>query len=197
MIEFDINKIQIVTLDKVKPNSWNPKHKDTAEYRKIKSSIEREGQKVPIVVREKSGSLEIIDGQQRWTAMQELGMKKICINNRGKVSDKDAMNGTLWYQLQVPLDVKQTASLVEELKAEGLETAFDFSAIQEFDTISFEQPKLDTTPKEKQFTLDITMERSKYEIITGTLEAIVEQHQLNDFSEALQVICASYGKDNR
>jgi len=192
MIEFDIKKIKIVPISKVKRNSWNPKHEDTAEYRKIKSSIEREGQKVPIVVREKNGTLEIIDGQQRWTAMKELGMKQICVNNRGKVSDVDAMNGTLWYQLQAPLNIKMTAALTKELKEEGLETAFDFSSIEEFGAITFDQPKLDTTSKEKQFVLDIVMERSKYEIIVETLEAIVAQHGLEDFSEALQVICASY-----
>lgn len=192
MIEFDIKRIKIVDIDKVKPNNWNPKHEATAEYRKIKSSIEREGQKVPIVVREKDGMLQIIDGQQRWTAMSELGEKQICINNMGKVSDIDAMNDTLWYQLQAPLNIKMTAKLVEELKAEGLETAFDFSSISEFDNISFDQPKLESPQKEKQFILDITMERSKYDLIVETLEQIVAQYGLNDFSEALQVICASY-----
>lgn len=195
MIEFDLKRIKIVALGKVKPNNWNPKHEDTSEYRKIKSSIEREGQKVPIVVREKDGSLEIIDGQQRWTALKELGEKQICVNNMGKVSNKDAMNGTLWYQLQAPLNVKATAKLVEELKAEGLETAFDFSKIEEFDAISFEKPNMEKPTKEKQYVLDITMERSKYEIIVETLEAIVQQHDLEDFSEAIQIVCATYRKE--
>jgi len=186
MIEFDIKKVKNVAISKVKRNSWNPKHENTAEYPKIKASIERDGQKVPSVVREKHGALEIIDGQQRWTAMRELGMKQICVNNRGKVSDEDAMNGTLWYQVQAPMIEKEAAKLTKELKDQGLETAFDFSAIQEFDSISFDEPKLGST-----------MERSKYEIITETLQAIVEEHGLNDFSEALQVICASYQGANR
>lgn len=195
MIEFDLKRIKTVSIDKVKPNSWNPKHEATVQYRKIRNSIEKEGQKVPIVVREKDGMFEIIDGQQRWTALSELGEKEICVNNMGQVSDVDAMNGTLWYQLQVPLNIKKTATLVEELKAQGLETAFDFSSIEEFDNISFEQPDLDSTPKEKQnekFVLDITMERSKYDFIVETLEQIILKHKVADYSEAIQIICASY-----
>ena len=52
MKDFDPDNIKIVGIDEVKPNSWNPKLENTPEFQKIVESIQVNGFKSPIIVRE-------------------------------------------------------------------------------------------------------------------------------------------------
>jgi len=81
---------QKISIDKVKPNDWNYNIQNSFMFEKEKQSISEDGFVVPIVVREKDGFYEIIDGEHRWKACIELGMKEISINNLGTLSDKEA-----------------------------------------------------------------------------------------------------------
>lgn len=200
MIAFDQTKLAVVKLKDVRLNSWNPKDTNTKEYRKIKESIEREGQKVPVVVRENKG-LEIIDGCQRWTALNELGAKEIVIYNEGKVSDKDAKNQTLWYQLQVPFNRTMLAPLVLELHKLNLPSPYDDDTIKELGAIEkLELPALlkpapePTKENANVRTLSITIAKDKYEFITQAFDAFLAQEQLTegDYARALELIVADY-----
>ena len=92
MKDFDPTKILKVQIDKVEPNDYNPKEKDTPEYRNVVKSIQLNGLKQPIFVREVDGNdnFVIVDGEQRWTAANELGYKEIYIYNLGKISEEEA-----------------------------------------------------------------------------------------------------------
>lgn len=199
MISFDIKKVKIVPLEQVRPNTWNPKVKDTAQYRLIKDDIERNGQKVPAVVRENKG-LELIDGEQRWTALKELGETHIVINNIGKVSDTDAKNETLWYQLQVPMDTVLLAPLVLELKQLDIQLPLlenDIEELSHLDKLDL-GAMLKDQPKDQQTgdvrTLVLAMAKDKYDFICGALDAVIAQEGLqpNDRSRALELIVADY-----
>ena len=79
--DFDPSRILKVPIDKVEPNDYNPKKKDTPEYKKVVESLRVNGLKQPIFVREVDGNdnYVIVDGEQRWTAAKELGYKDIYI----------------------------------------------------------------------------------------------------------------------
>jgi hypothetical protein len=113
-INFDQKKLKVVTIDEVRPNSWNPKDKNTVEYEKVKTSIQQHGQIQPIVVRENKG-YEIIDGEQKWTACKELGFKEVLVYNEGKMGDKEAKELTIAFQQQVPFNDLSLAKLVNEM----------------------------------------------------------------------------------
>lgn len=200
MIAFDQTKLSIVKLKDVRLNSWNPKDLNTREYRKIVESIKREGQKSPVVVRENKG-FEIIDGCQRWSALTELGETEIIIYNEGKVSDKDAKNQTLWWQLQVPFNKTMLAPLVLELQKLDLPLPYDNDTINELGAIEkLELPALlkpapePPTENGNVRTLTLTMAKDKYTFIVEALDAFIEQEGLepNDRARALELIVADY-----
>lgn len=113
-IVFDKTKLSVVPIDKVRPNTWNPKESDTIEYQRIKLGIQQHGLRKPIVVRENDG-YEIIDGEQRWKICQELNYKKIPIYNEGELSDKEAKELTIIYEHQVPFEPINFMVLIKEL----------------------------------------------------------------------------------
>lgn len=114
-IVFDKRKLATVNIDNIRPNTWNPKLENTMEYRRIKRSLEQNGQKLPIVVRENDG-YEIIDGEQRWRALKELESRVALIYNEGKVDDQSAKELTIAYEQQVPFDDTQLAILLNEME---------------------------------------------------------------------------------
>lgn len=79
-----------VSIDDVVPNTWNPNVQSEFVFEKNKKSLEDEGQVLPIVVREKDGKYEIIDGEHRWRSAQALDWKTVFVNNRGEISDAKA-----------------------------------------------------------------------------------------------------------
>lgn len=77
------SKIQLGPIDMFVPNSWNTNEMSQEEFDKLKESINiTEGKYLrenPLKVRSSdiSEKLEIIDGEHRWKACKELGIKKI------------------------------------------------------------------------------------------------------------------------
>jgi len=105
-----------VPIDQVRPNTWNPKDKNTEEYEKVKLSIQKKGLRQPIIVRETdTNSYEIIDGEQRWTACKELAFENVLVYNEGKVSDQEARELTIFFQQQVPFNEVELLPLIKEI----------------------------------------------------------------------------------
>lgn len=112
---------KFVPIDEVKMNDWNPKVKRSEEYYKVKQSIETNGQVIPIVVRNansKDFKYEILDGEQRYTAMVDLGFDQVWIVNLGDVPDKEAKSTTIWMEQAVPFDDNLLGELLVELKGD-------------------------------------------------------------------------------
>lgn len=200
-INFDPKKIKIVSIDTVRPNAWNPKPKGGNEYGKVKKSIEKKGQRGPVVVRENDG-YEIIDGEQRWTACKELGFDKVLIYNEGEMSDKEAKELTIWWQQQVPFDHLDLSYLISEMAETfgELELPYTDSELDEmlkisnfdFDQYSTERPPDDPNPDVR--TLSLVMVKDKYNFIVQALDAVIAQEELQpgDRSRALELIVADY-----
>lgn len=200
-INFDPKKLKIVTIDEVRPNTWNPKPKGGHDYEKVKKSIEKKGLRGFIVVRENDG-YEIIDGEQRWTACKELGFKKVLVYNEGEVSDKEARELTIWWQQQVPFDHLDLSYLVAEMQDNfgELELPYTETEVDEmlkisnfdFDEYATKRPQDDPTSDVR--TLVLAMVKDKYDFICGALDAVIAQEELqpNDRSRALELIVADY-----
>ena len=132
MKDFDPDNIKIVGIDEVKPNSWNPKLGNTPEFQKIVESIQVNGFKSPIIVRETDEGYEICDGQQRWTAAKQLGFDKIYIYNLGKISEAEAKSVTLWMETQVKFNEIELAPLVAELNDLKIDIPYSEDEVQDY-----------------------------------------------------------------
>jgi hypothetical protein len=199
-LEFKKEQIKEVNIDEVRPNTWNPKDKDTEDYRKVKRGIQLKGQRLPIIVRENNG-YEIIDGEQRWTACKELGYKKVIIYNEGQLSDKDAKELTIWYQMQVPFNEIELANLVKDLSQyEDLEIPYNEEEIKEMCELSGfswedynKDKEIKEENKEELRTIIVTVTESQYEIIAKALAHVKEQNDLQMLDgKALELICGDY-----
>jgi len=198
-LEFTASKIKLVSIDKISPNSWNPKKAGTPEYQKVKKSIQLKGLRGVVVVREMGDGYEIIDGEQRYTAAKELGFKEMYVYNEGQVSDKDAKELTIWYQQQVPFDKIDEAHLVNDLVISYPDYQLPYSdnelaslkEIAEFDWSGYGQQAGGEGDKEGFRTIHIPVTEGQYEIIMNALSKVIMETECSE-ATALERICADY-----
>ena len=76
MADLETMKVELVDIDWLKPNDWNPNRQTDDEFEKLKKSIVENGFMQPCVVLEDG---TIVDGEHRWKACKELGMPKIAV----------------------------------------------------------------------------------------------------------------------
>lgn len=119
--DFDPSRIMRVSIDDVYANDYNPKKKNTPEYKKVVRSLQLNGLKQPIMVREVEGQYVIVDGEQRYTAAKELGYTELYIYNLGDIPEAEAKALTLWMEVQVPFDDVQLEPIVMELSKLDIE----------------------------------------------------------------------------
>lgn len=90
------HKYELVDPGLISPNDWNPNRQSDEMYQHELVSIKRFGFSVPIIVRlNEAGQREIVDGEHRWKAAQELGIKPIPCYNLGPVSRETAIELTV------------------------------------------------------------------------------------------------------
>jgi len=70
-------KIEMITLDKIDPNAFNPNSMPAGTFKKMLASISKFGLFFPIIVRKKGSKYEIVDGEQRYKAFKKLGFSEI------------------------------------------------------------------------------------------------------------------------
>ena len=70
-------EIEKIALNKIQPNTFNPNKMPDGTFQKLKLSITKFGIFNPILVRKKENKYEIIDGEWRWRAFQDLRMYEI------------------------------------------------------------------------------------------------------------------------
>lgn len=211
-ITLDFTKLSVVPIDEVRPNPWNPKDKDTKSFADVKASIQENGLRGFIVVRDnpiEGSPFEIIDGEQRWRACKELGFEKVAIYNEGKVDDQRAQELTLWWQVQVEFNELSLAKLVSQMIEQfgEIKTPYDekkIAEMQELAKFSFDSyTKTNTTPPTmpegemlKTFMVQITT--SQYDIVSQALNKAKDQAKEHDGnneitdSKALEFVCIEY-----
>lgn len=72
----DVLKIEIVPINSISPNDYNPNQQDQKSFELLCRSIKTEGFTQPILVDEQS---MIIDGEHRWHAAKAIGLTEIPI----------------------------------------------------------------------------------------------------------------------
>lgn len=199
-ITFDPQKLKVVPIDSVRPNSWNPKDKETDDFKKVVKSISEYGQRQPVIVRENEG-LEIIDGEQRWRACKELNFTEVIVYNEGKMEDKKAQELTLWYQVQVPFNDVSLAGMVVKLVTdfENSIVPYDQAEIdkmKELIKFDWEKYKTDLTPPDdlgdtiKQLVIPMTEEQ--YKVVHEAFDKLKKAE--GDLSDArcIELICVEF-----
>jgi len=193
-ITFDKLKLKTVVIEEVRPNTWNPKNKDTEELEKVKASIKENGQMLPIFVRENNG-YEIIDGEQRYLGCLEEGYKEILIYNFGQLEDNKAKALTIWFQQQVPFNRVEEAYLAMEIIEGGLELPYtmeeigEMKEISEFDWDNYVEEELE---EDNEFrTLKVKMTKEQFEVVMNALNKVMEIESV-ELPKAIELICADY-----
>lgn len=116
--KFDISQVKYVSVNEVCFNNWNPKIKRSKEFEKVKESIKVQGFLNPLIVREiedKTYKYQILDGEQKFSAAMDLGMREVPIYNLGKMSDEKAKQITIFMMQHVEADKEQLGNLLVEL----------------------------------------------------------------------------------
>ena len=70
-------EFKMVEIEKIKPNTYNPNEMTERVFDHLKAEIARIGFLDPVLVREENGEYIIVDGEHRWTASKEAGLKTI------------------------------------------------------------------------------------------------------------------------
>jgi len=196
---FDSAKVSKVPIDNIKPNSYNPKEKETEKQQNIKRGLEQKGLLMPIFVRESEKGLEIVDGEQRWTSLKQSGNDTALVYNLGKLSDQKAKEMTLWFEEQVPFDkvlqaqlVKDMADMYDDLELPYLQDEIDnMIAILEYDPESLEQEEFGGEDNDGLVRLDIRVTPEEKENITKIVE-LYENIEDKSSGYILNKICNYY-----
>lgn len=198
--DFDPSKIRKISIDKVEPNDYNPKDKNTPEYQNVLKSIKLNGLKQPIFVREVEGNdnLVIVDGEQRWTAAKELGYKEIYVYDLGNIPEDEAKSLTLWMEVSVPFNQVELAPIVMELNRLDIELPYSDDEINKFgemlefsfEDYSTEEPDFNQEPEDELKTLNIKMTPEQFEIVENAIKTVKEGENVSD-GRALELLVSS------
>ena len=196
--DFDPKNLKKVKLSDLLNNDWNPKNNDK-EYEKVKKSVVVNGLMTPIFVRETDNGLEIVDGNQRARACQELGYTEVYVYNLGKISEAEAKQLVLYLQIQVPFVTDMLAPLVVELEALGMELPYNEKEMQKFrDLEAFDMDTAfeDETPvpegeqeevKEKLKSYKIKLTPEDFDFVRNAIDIVILDENVNE-GRALELL---------
>lgn len=197
--DFDPSKVKKISIDKVRPNTWNPKEKDTIQYEKVKQSVKEKGLMGTIAVRQSKDGYEILDGEQRWTSAKELGYKEVYIYDEGKVDDIEAKALTIWWQQQVPFKQQLEYVLVSELIEQDENIALPYTS-EELEDMAhididlneyFEQVNQDQAPDGMK-TLKVVLGEEAYNVVMQAIAKVQAENDNISEARAVELICADF-----
>jgi len=70
-------KLKEIEISKVRFNPWNPNEMVDSQFKHLQEEYKRVGYLQPILVRPKDGNYEVIDGEHRFKAYEDLKLKTI------------------------------------------------------------------------------------------------------------------------
>lgn len=114
-----------VRVEDLQPNPRNPNRQSKAVRDALKESIRQHGFTEPIVARRLSdGQLEIVGGEHRWRAAQELGMDEVPVVDIGDTPDYMAnIHMVALNELKGSHDQDALAAIMQDAKAQGGDAA--------------------------------------------------------------------------
>ena len=75
-VHLDKLDVEYVPIEELKPNLYNPNRQSEQEFELLKRSMLEDGFTQPVIV---DAELNIVDGEHRWRASREIGLKQIPI----------------------------------------------------------------------------------------------------------------------
>jgi len=107
-----LDKVQTAKISSIRPNQMQPRKRfDAEKLRELKDSIREKGLIQPVVVRPVEGGYELIAGERRFRAVQELGHEEIPVVIK-EVSDADSLEMSIIENIQ-----REELNPVEEANA--------------------------------------------------------------------------------
>lgn len=88
-------QLRWVDVEALRPNDWNPNSMDAFMFEKAIASIRQFGFVDPVTCRSLNPGYEIIDGEHRWLAAKQEGLRTIPIFDLGIVDDDTAIQLTI------------------------------------------------------------------------------------------------------
>lgn len=198
MNEFSKENIQKVNISDLLFNDWNPKDNEK-QYLKVKQSLEVHGLMTLVFVRETDEGLEVVDGNSRVRAAKELGYSKIYVYNLGKISEAEAKQLVLYFQVQVPFVFDMLAPLAMELDTAGMELPFNEKEMEKFrelEAFNMDTAFKDEEPipeegqeeiEEKLKTYKIKLEPEDFDLIRNAIDKVVVSETVNE-GKALELL---------
>ena len=116
--QIEKRKSEFVSVEKCRPNAWNPRGMNKKEFEALKLSIQEHGQTQPIQVRPIKDGYEIIGGYHRWLAMKELKFLEVEVNIT-PINDDEAKIFSLQDNIHGNDDLLRLGKLVYELTEKG------------------------------------------------------------------------------
>lgn len=161
--------MQLIKVENLKPNSYNPNKVDEKIMEQLKKDIERVGVQQSIIVRtgEEEGTYIIIDGEHRWRTAKALGLVDVpCVVQ--EMEEHEAMVLTIsMNRLRGEFDDLKLAEVLDKLKhhysAEEINELLGYNAMELADFSSL-----------MDFDFE-TMEDSEEEGIKAAIEGISQE----------------------
>lgn len=203
-------------VNQLHPNPWNPNRMNDRQYAAAKESIEAYGFIDPITVRahpELSGEYQVIDGEHRWKAAQELGIDTVPIVLI-TVTDQQAKKLTIILnETRGNADTIDLAQLLDNLSTEldpdellrGLPYSQaeldELIAMGSFDWDEHLQGASDTTPQDPHdndfATLRVLIPTDALAVLKQARERIQDETQLHDeeaiaWGQVIELLAAEY-----
>ncbi len=201
--------VRVVSISDIEPNPWNPNKMDAFTYTKALDSIKRYGPIDPITVRPHpsvKGRWQIIDGEHRWKAARDLGLKTFPIVDLGPIDDQTAMKLTVvlnelrgQYDPRAMSDLLSTLLESDSIDALVSDLPFTESSLAGLLNLDIQWPTPETAPREKKEKVekDRWVERtfrlpmSVNAILQSALDKAKDGEDVTDVT-ALEWICADY-----
>ena len=193
MSEFNTEE-KVVPIDNVFPNKWNPNQQNEKIFKKLKKNIKEVGFVVPVLVREIGDEVyEIIDGEHKWRAAQELGYEEIKISNMGEVSDNLAKVLTInMNNIKGEDDLIKRAEILKSLEDGQLSLLpFDKDEIrEELELLDFDFDKYETDQiSQEEHTENIFQKAMKK---ATSLDRVLRELHKESSNEQLRLILEGY-----
>lgn len=132
------SKFQLIPIERLVGADWNYKEDDEEKSRALAANLKRNGQIENIIVRElDTGAFEVVNGNHRYRAMQQLGADKVIACNLGVISLAEAQ--------RIAIETNETRFPTDHLKLSGLmkELAASTSLAELAETMPFSLRELE------------------------------------------------------
>lgn len=109
-------EIQKIAIGKIIPNDYNPNRIDKNILLSLVNNIKRDGEMIqPILVKKKGDLFEIIDGEQRYKASKDAGLKEIyCVIVKSS-NDASKLQTVAMNRLRGKIDEIELAKLLNDI----------------------------------------------------------------------------------